>query len=86
MPLIDMTFELCSQCGLVRQMASSGPREYVEVTRSTSLQFPLYVNSLIGKLRSSGIGPNDLVLEVGANDGLFMTALREAGFNNLVGE
>lgn len=85
LPRIDVTLEFCSQCGLVRQMAGSGPREYVEVTRSTSLQFPVYVHALIGKLRSSGIGPNDLVLEVGANDGLFMTALRDAGFNNLVG-
>jgi hypothetical protein len=49
------------------------------------LQFPTYIHALIGRLKEYGIGPNDLVLEVGANDGIFMSALRDAGFNNLVG-
>jgi methylation protein EvaC len=84
-PRIDLGFELCIQCGLVRQKADSIPREYVEVTRSTSLQFPAYVHALIGKLKASGVGQDDFVLEVGTNDGLFMSALREAGFNNLLG-
>ena len=84
-PRIDLGLELCIQCGLVRQKAASVPREYVEVTRSTSLQFPAYVHALIGKLKTSGVGPDDFVLEVGANDGLFMSALRDAGFNKLVG-
>ena len=82
---IDLGFEICPRCGLVRQKLGTGPREYVEITRSTSLQFPAYVHALIGKLKQSGVGPDDLVLEVGANDGLFMSALRDAGFNNVVG-
>lgn len=82
---IQLGFELCIQCGLVRQKAGGGPREYVEVTRSTSLQFPAYVHALIERLRASGVGPDDLVLEVGANDGLFMSALRDAGFKKLMG-
>ena len=85
LPRIDLSWELCGKCGLVRQKAGSGLREYVEVTRSTALQFPVYVHALISKLSASGIGPDDFVLEVGANDGLFMSALREVGFNNLVG-
>ena len=82
---IDLRLKVCTRCGLVNQECVNGPREYVEVTRSTSLQFPAYVHTLIGKLRTFGVGPDDLVLEVGANDGLFMSALRESGFNKLVG-
>ena len=84
-PRIDLCLELCIHCGLVHQRAGCGPREYIEVSRSTSLQFPAYVHALIGKLKESNVGTDDLVLEVGANDGLFMSALRDAGFNNLVG-
>jgi hypothetical protein len=82
---VCLTLQLCHSCGVVRQKSGSGFREYVAVTRSTALQFPAYVHALIRKLKASGVGPDDLVLEVGANDGLFMSVLRDAGFNNLVG-
>lgn len=82
---IDLTFDLCQQCGLVRQIADSGPREYAAVTRSTTLQFPTYVHDLLETLKQSGVGPDDLVLEIGCNDGLFLSALRDAGFKNLLG-
>lgn len=84
-PSINLGFELCINCGLLRQKTGNQSREYLEVTRSTSLQFPTYVHTLIDKLKDFGIGADDLVLEVGANDGLFMSALRDAGFKNLVG-
>jgi SAM-dependent methyltransferase len=84
-PHIDLKFDLCMRCGLVRQVASSGPREYVAVTRSTALQFPKYVHELIANLKHSGVGPDDLVLEIGSNDGLFLSALRDAGFKRVVG-
>jgi hypothetical protein len=82
---VELGFEICASCGLVRQKPESGLCEYVDVTRSTSLQFPAYVHAVIGKLKESGVVQDDLVLEIGANDGMFMTALRDAGFNNLVG-
>ena len=84
-PHIDLKFDLCVHCGLVRQAASNGPREYVAVTRSTSLQFPKYVHELIANLKRSGVGPDDFVLEIGSNDGLFLSALRDAGFKRVVG-
>ncbi|MEI6724502.1 MAG: class I SAM-dependent methyltransferase, partial [Betaproteobacteria bacterium] len=64
---------------------SSIPRDYAEVTRATALQFPAYVHDLVAKLSGSGIGANDLVLEVGANDGMFLDVLRTAGFRRVVG-
>lgn len=85
LPTFDLEFELCGQCGLVRQVAGSGTRDYVEVTRSTALQFPRYVHDLIEKLRRCGVGADDLVLEIGANDGLFLNALRDAGFTCIMG-
>jgi len=85
LPRFDLSLELCLHCGLVRQMTCSSQREYIEITRSTALQFPAYVHELIDEIKTAGIGPDDLILEVGANDGLFMSALRDAGFNYIVG-
>ncbi len=82
---VSLSLELCSKCGLVRQSEGLGYREYVKVTRSTALQFPAYVHSLIEKLFAAGVGFGDFVLEVGSNDGLFMSALRSAGFTNILG-
>ena len=85
LPRLDLDFELCANCGLARQVASSIPRDYAEVTRATALQYPAYVHDLVSKLWESGIGANDLVLEVGANDGMFLDVLRDAGFKRVVG-
>ena len=85
LPRLDLDFELCSNCGFARQVASSIPRDYAEVTRATALQFPAYVHDLVARLRESGIGENDLVLEVGANDGMFLDVLHRAGFKRVVG-
>jgi SAM-dependent methyltransferase len=40
---------------------------------------------LIAKLKSLGVTPEDLVLDIGSNDGAFMEALRSADFRHLVG-
>jgi hypothetical protein len=81
----DLRFELCFNCGLVRQNYFNGLRDYADVKRSTARQFPAYVHSLICKLKEVDFGSEDLILEVGSNDGMLMTALRDAGFNRLLG-
>jgi len=82
---VSLSLELCNKCGLVLQRDDIRFKDYVEVTRPTALQFPAYIHSLINKLFEVGVGYGDLVLEVGSNDGLFMSALRKAGFTNVIG-
>lgn len=78
-------FELCATCGLVRQSGGAGPRDYSGTDRATARQFPSYGHALIAKLKSMGVGPDDLVLDIGSNDGSFLEALRGAGFKRVVG-
>lgn len=78
-------FELCAACGLVRQSGGAGPRDYSGTDRATARQFPSYGGELIAKLQSLGVGPEDLVLDIGSNDGSFLEALRGAGFRRVVG-
>ncbi|MSP02600.1 MAG: class I SAM-dependent methyltransferase [Acetobacteraceae bacterium] len=83
---VDIVLEACSACGLVRQAAGFEVKlDYFDIARGTAKQLPDYTNRIIGSLREFGVGPDDLVIEVGANDGTFLRAVRESGHRNLVG-
>jgi len=84
-PTSDLGFELCLKCGLVRQLQDTKPKNYVDINRSTSLQFPKYVNQLIDAINKSNIKHEDFIVEIGSNDGLFIEALKKQGFNNILG-
>jgi SAM-dependent methyltransferase len=81
----ELGFELCADCGLVRQAENAAPRDYSTIDRATAGQFPSYGAKLISTLQSHGIAPDDLVLDIGSNDGSFLEALRNAGFRRLAG-
>jgi SAM-dependent methyltransferase len=83
--MAPLGFELCAECGLVRQSENAAPRDYSTTDRATTGQFPSYGDGLISALRSQGVGQDDLVLDIGSNDGSFLEALRGAGFRRLVG-
>ncbi len=82
--MAELRFELCAACGLVRQ-SDGAPRDYSGTDRATARQFPSYGDKLIATLKSMGVGLDDLVLDIGSNDGSFLEALRGAGFTRLVG-
>lgn len=83
--LTSLRFELCTNCAYVRQITKQINKDYIEVTRSTELQFPKYIKNLIEKLNNFGVESNDLIIEIGANDGKFIEALREHGYSNVMG-
>jgi len=85
LPRAPLAFDLCSSCGLVRMKGDPAPRDYTGIDRSTARQIPAYEAQLLEKLSSSGVGPEDLVLEIGSNDGSFLDVLRRAGFRRLLG-
>jgi hypothetical protein len=83
---IHLAFEYCPHCALLRRKSfGDESHDYTDVSRATGRQLPTYGSSLAESFRADGIGAQDLIVEVGANDGAFLDALRAAGFSNLVG-
>jgi SAM-dependent methyltransferase len=83
---IAIQTEYCEQCGLIRQTPGSEVRlDYADIARDTAKQLPDYAHRVIESLAQFGVGSDDLVVEVGANDGTFLNALRDAGYHNLIG-
>jgi SAM-dependent methyltransferase len=83
---IAIVTEYCEQCGLIRQKPGFEVRlDYVDIDRGTAKQLPDYARRILESFVSFGVGSDDLVVEVGANDGTFLKALSEAGYRNLIG-
>lgn len=81
----QLAFSYCRRCALIRQDSIGGQEaDYTEVTRRTRRQLPAYAVGILGALRGY-IGLDDLVIEVGANDGSFLDHLRGAGFQRRLG-
>ena len=85
LPGLRLAFQLCATCGLLRQDSARPPRDYSVVARPTARQFPRYGDELIAELGFRGVGGDDLVLEIGCNDGSFLERLRAAGFRRTLG-
>jgi len=86
-PTLQLSFDYCTTCALLRQnwRGESIPHDYREVPRATSRQLPSYTAQIADSLKKRGIGPKDLIVEVGANDGAFLELLSDRGFVNLIG-
>ena len=80
-----LRFELCTNCGLVRQGSKPPPKDYAQIDRAAALKLPQHAGDLISALEHKGINHKDLILEVGSNEGTFLEALRSAGYTNLIG-
>jgi hypothetical protein len=85
-PSIAVELEYCQSCGLIRQAANKIVHlDYVHIERGTAKQLPEYAARIIASLTEFGVSSDDLILEVGANDGTFMKELRGSGFRKLIG-
>jgi len=76
-------FEFCTHCALTRQrgQADDSP-DYRNVNRSTRRQMPVYTPNLVSSLSRHHPDRNDLVVDVGGNDGAFLDLVAEAGYAN----
>ena len=84
-PIVIAT-EYCRRCGLIRQAPGFEVQlDYTGIERDTAKQLPDYTSRIIASLAEYGVGPDELVIEIGANDGTFLRALRDAGHRNLIG-
>jgi len=84
-PVARMALEFCEKCAFVRKLkAPSAIRDYQEIDRSTAGQLPFYLQDIVGQI-SEFQSPDELILEVGANDGTFLNELKHQGFSKLGG-
>ena len=77
-----VTFELeyCKSCGFIRQTSGKMVRlDYHEIERGTAKQLPAYSDRIIASLSEFGVGPDDFIVEVGANDGSFLLRSERSG-------
>ena len=75
----------CSYCGLVQILNPIDPAEfYTNYANSSSVKREPHLEKLIEKLESL-LPKNARIIDVGCNDGKFLSRLRESGFNDLHG-
>src|SRR3984957_5426624 len=85
-PSIAVELEYCRSCGLICQAANKTVHlDYVHIERGTAKQLPGYAARIIASLSEFGVSCDDLIVEVGANDGTFLKELRGSGFRKLIG-
>src|SRR6185437_385416 len=83
---VAIELEACRSCGLIRQVPDRlVPLNYDQIIRGTAKQLPDYAGRIIASLSEHGVAKDDLVVEVGANDGTFLKELRNSGYRNLLG-
>lgn len=83
---VAIRLDRCLDCGLIRQTPGAQVQlDYGEIARDTARQLPDYCDAILDSLREFDIAPDDLIVEVGANDGTFLRALSTAGYRRLVG-
>lgn len=81
----ELSFAYCPQCAFIRQAGQQAPvADYSEVARRTRRQLPDYAPGILERLRLH-TQADDLVVEVGANDGSFLELLRTSGFARRLG-
>ena len=83
---IRLSFEFCSNCSLIRRKSFQDDIcDYTNVTRTTAHRLPIYTTEIMEELRKKGIGNKEFIVEVGCNDGAFLSVLTQAGFTNHLG-
>ena len=85
-PTRQLAFNYCGHCACIVQIRSkTHGADYTEVGRGTQRQFPDYSEDIVSKVLALCKSPSDLLVEVGSNDGTFLTHLRDAGIENMLG-
>jgi SAM-dependent methyltransferase len=84
LPVNELAFEVCTVCGLLRNSNYASPPDYLEKPRPTARQLPAYQECLLDQIGGL-LSKDELVLEIGSNDGSFLDLLREKGYSNVFG-
>ncbi len=82
----DLILDYCQRCGLATKASGIGlDLDYAAIDRATAQQMPDYADMIVDWLLSEGVARNGQIIEVGANDGSFLSYLAERGFTSLRG-
>jgi hypothetical protein len=84
LPSREFVVDACESCGLLRNRQFLAPPDYSGKPRATARQLPAYHNRLLG-LIADVANKDDLIAEVGSNDGTFLDLLRDQGYTNIYG-
>ncbi len=84
MPKGNLHFDACLNCGLLRRRDFSRPPDYTDRPRSTEKQLPTYRDNLLASIAGLA-GHDDLIADIGSNDGTFLRLLRDQGYSNTFG-
>jgi SAM-dependent methyltransferase len=83
---IPLAFDFCESCALLRQRPRPAEaHDYTDVSRSTGRQLPPYAAALGNSFQRHGLQSQDLVVEIGSNDGTFIDLLARSGFTRVFG-
>ena len=75
----------CTHCGLVQILNPIDPSEfYTNYANSSSVKREPHLDKLINALMSK-LEKNSKIIDIGCNDGKFLSRLKESGFNDLCG-
>lgn len=81
-----LSFEFCPHCALIRrQWPNENITNYANIGRTTSHCIPDYAAQIVESLKQQSIRAEELIVEVGANDGAFLDLLAQAGYTNRLG-
>jgi len=79
-PKSQHLFEFCHSCALIKcLLISHGLWDYAKEARVTGSQLPDYLREVIAELEVIECGPDDLIVDVGGNDGEFIDVLKKSG-------
>lgn len=85
LPVADLAFDACEGCGLLRRRDFASPPDYSDKQRPTSRQLPSYRDALLRAIAGLVRDRDELIVEIGSNDGTFLQLLRDEGYTNLAG-
>lgn len=84
--MVTLAFDYCARCALIhRRPLGEVTADYQHVNRTTGHQLPVYTDQILKALHNTGVATGDLVVEVGANDGTFLSVLEQEGFGRRLG-
>jgi SAM-dependent methyltransferase len=83
---LHLAFDYCSACALIRRrILDEDTHDYSDVSRKTGHRLSGYTVEIAKSLRGRVPSTEDLIIDVGANDGRFLTILAQAGFRKRLG-
>ncbi len=84
LPDLNLAFEYCAGCGVLRRRNQDSPPDYAGKPRATARQLPAYLDYLLSLIHDAADKTN-VIAEIGSNDGTFLDLLCREGYSRSYG-